>query len=494
MIGTMARRLSVGRPRGPAGSGPVVLAVTVAVGALLALQLPLAGPAGAAGSSPPVPPGSVRSSLLSPLVYPGAGIAAFGDASGSMGSDVTLRGTDPSFGAPVTAMVATPTGDGMWLAGADGSVATTGNATFHGTVANLALNGPIVGMAATPSGGGYWLVAIDGGVFAFGNATYEGSMGGHPLNEPIVGMASTRTGGGYWLVAGDGGIFAFGTAQFYGSMGGRPLVSAVTGMAATPTGGGYWLVAGDGGIFAFGTAQFYGSMGGKPLNDPVVGMAATPTGQGYWLVGWDGGVFTFGEAHFHGSAATGPAAAPFTSIVPTSDGGGYWLLEPDGFSYTFANPPPDGTFPGSSSIVAAAASQVQPDPDQGYFCNPYGPCEEWCSLFASWAWQQGGFPVPSYPFTGDMYTWAARNGAVLPPTATPVPGDAVLYGTGPATTSTSVHVGIVAQVWPDGAIDTIEGDAGPGDAGSLAVVVNGPFMPSDSLTYNGFGIYAFAQP
>ena len=102
--------------------------------------------------------------------------------------------------------------------------------------------------------------------------------------------------------------------------------------------------------------------------------------------------------------------------------------------------------------------------------------------------------MPSYAFTGDIFTWAAHNGAVLPPTATPVPGDAVLYGTGPATTSTSVHVGIVAQVWPDGAIDTIEGDAGPGDTGYLAVVVNGPFLPGDSGWYNGFGIYAFAQP
>ncbi len=489
MIGAMDRRCPSEKVRRPAVAGLLTAISLLGTCVLLVLQLAAAGAAGAAGSSPPVPPGSVRSSLLSPLVYPGGGIDAFGDASGGMAAGVTLPSSDPSFGAPVTAMAVSATGKGMWLAAADGSVATTGDAAFHGTVANLTLNGPIVGMAATPTGGGYWLVALDGGIFAFGDATYEGSMGGHPLNQPIVGMAATPTGHGYWLVAADGGIFAFGAAQFYGSMGGKPLVAAVTGMAPTPTGAGYWLVAADGGIFSFGAAQFHGSMGGKPLNDPVVGMAATATGGGYWLVGWDGGVFTFGNADFYGSAANGPAAAPFTVIAPTPDGGGYWLLEPDGFNSTFSDP--GG---GSSAIVAAAATQIQPDPDQGYFCNPYGPCEEWCALFATWAWEQGGVPIPSYAFTGNIDTWAAQYGAVLPPNATPSPGDAVLYGTGPANATTSVHVGIVAQVWPDGAIDTIEGDAGPGDAGYLAVVINGPFLPSDSMSYNGFGIYAYAQP
>ena len=52
--------------------------------------------------------------------------------------------------------------------------------------------------------------------------------------------------------------------------------------------------------------------------------------------------------------------------MPTPDGGGYSLLEPDGFDDTFAEPTPVGGYP---KIVAAAASQIQPDPDNGYFCN-----------------------------------------------------------------------------------------------------------------------------
>ena len=49
------------------------------------------------------------------------------------------------------------------------------------------------------------------------------------------------------------------------------------------------------------------------------------------------------------------------------------------------------------------ASQIEPDPDvQGLYCNPYGPCEEWCALFATWAWEQAGIPIPRYAFTGDI--------------------------------------------------------------------------------------------
>ena len=141
-----------------------------------------------------------------------------------------------------------------------------------------------------------------------------------------------------------------------------------------------------------------------------------------------------------------------------------------------------------------AAGQVRPDPDPGPFCNPYGPCEPWCALFATWVWQQAGVPIPTYAFVGDVYTWAAANTGVLPPTAKPSPGDAVLYGTGPWNVDSAVHMGVVAQVWPDGALVSVDGDAGPGPDGAFNVVINGPFLPSDSQAYNGFPIFAYALP
>jgi CHAP domain len=430
-----------------------------------------------------------------PNVYSSGAIVDFGDA---QNLDTVSNLT---FNSVAVAMAADPastvSNQGYWVAFADGGVAAEGDAPFLGSLGSLRLTGPIVAMAATPDGQGYWLAGMDGGVFAFGDAGFYGSMGGSHLNQPIVGMAATPDGGGYWLVAADGGIFSFGDATFYGSMGGTPLNAPVTGMASTSGGQGYWLVAADGGIFSFGNAPFLGSQASSPPDDPVIGMAVFPHNAGYLLVSTNGGIFGFGNVNYYGSLGDGfdgdPAdVPPIAGIALTPDQLGYWLLEPDGFNYSFSNPPPPGG--PAAAIIAAADSQVRSDPDPGNFCNPYGPCEEWCALFATWVWEQAGIPIPSYPFTGSIYDWAASNTAVLPPSAPPQPGDGVLYGTGPQSTATSVHVGVIVQVWPDGAVVTIEGDAGPAPVGSLAVVINGPYLPDDSASYNGFPVYAFAVP
>ena len=66
--------------------------------------------------------------------------------------------------------------------------------------------------------------------------------------------------------------------------------------------------------------------------------------------------------------------------------------------------------------------------------------------------------------------------------------DAILYGTGPRDTTTSVHVGIVETVRPDGRITTIEGNL------SNRVEHNGPFDPAHA-TASGepAAVYAFAR-
>jgi hypothetical protein len=265
-------------------------------------------------------------------------------------------------------------------------------------------------------------------------------------------------------------------------------------MAATSDGKGYWLVAADGGIFTFGDAGYFGSWAADDLPDPVVGLVVGPGGQGYTVATADGVVLALGDAQAYGGLTLNPDATPVSDIIGNGAGTGYWLLDPEAWTYSFRSATTEPTLPDSSAIVAAAASQIEPDPDTGSFCNPYGPCEEWCALFATWAWRQAGVPIPSYAFVGYISSWAASHGVLLPPTATPDPGDAVLYGTGPQNVYTAVHVGIVTQVWPDGAIDTVDGDSGPGRDGWLSVTINGPYLPSDSLSYNGVGIYAFAQP
>jgi hypothetical protein len=425
---------------------------------------------------------------LSAHAYAGGGMIGFGSV------NLATPAMPEPLSSPVQVATATPDGKGYWLASADGGVFTFGDATFEGSAGDLPLQGPIVAMAATPDGKGYWLGALDGGVFTFGDAGFYGSMGGTKLNQPIVGMASTPDGKGYWLVAADGGIFSFGDAAFYGSMGGTTLNEPIVAMAATPDGKGYWLVGADGGIFTFGDAGYFGSWAADDLPDPVVGVVPSPNGRGYTVSTADGVVLALGDAQTYGGLTLNPDATPVSDIIGNGAGTGYWLLDPEAWTYSFNSATAEGAFPGSAAIVAAVASQIEPDPDTGYFCNPYGPCEEWCALFATWAWRQAGIPIPSYAFVGDIYDWAGSHGALLPPTATPDPGDAVLYGTGPQNVDTSVHVAIVTQVWPDGAIDTVDGDSGPGRDGWLSVTINGPYLPADSLSYNGVGIYAFAQP
>ena len=385
------------------------------------------------------------------------------------------------------------------------------------------LNSPVFSGVATPNGGGYLLASADGGVFAFGNATFEGSAGSLPLQGPIVAMATTPDAKGYWLGALDGGVFAYGDAPFYGSMGGthlerahrrhdgdtrrqgllagrrrrghlllrrrrllrehgQPVLNApIVGMAATHDGKGYWLVAADGGIFTFGDANFYGSAGSSNLPDAAVGMVASPGGGGYLIATENGVVLPYGDAQAFGGLSLDPTATQISAIIGNNQGTGYWLLDPQAWQYSFATATPEPMFPGSSTIAAAVASQIEPDPDtQGSYCNPYGPCEEWCALFATWAWEQAGIPIPRYAFTGDIWDWAATYGIDLPPTAMPAVGDAILYGTGPQSTASSLHVGIVTEVWPDGSIMSVGGDSGPGRDGYLSTALDGPFLPADS--------------
>jgi len=218
--------------------------------------------------------------LVNPLSYmsPSNGVVdaspQFGNASGAATCTVHFSGPDPNAVEIWRGIASTPTGQGFWLVGFQGGIATCGDASFYGDSIRGLSDAARIGIAATPGGKGYWEAAADGGVFSFGDAQFYGSMGGRSINQPIVGIAATPDGKGYWLVASDGGVFAFGDATFNGSMGSRPLDAPMVGIAADPDGSGYWTTATDGGVFAFGGAPFEGSMGGRPLNFPVVGIAA----------------------------------------------------------------------------------------------------------------------------------------------------------------------------------------------------------------------------
>ena len=145
-----------------------------------------------------------------------------------------------------------------------------------------------------------------------------------------------------------------------------------------------------------------------------------------------------------------------------------------------------------NAIVRIAESQLgRGENPPGSNCTMYGPCEEWCSLFLAWVWERAGVPMRGgtapYAYSGSIYGWAkAHGGRVLPPSARPAPGDAVLYGSGPTDSS---HVGIVERVFADGEITTIDGNY----ANRVARI--GPFLPSRAVASGEPApIYAYAQP
>jgi hypothetical protein len=178
---------------------------------------------------------------------------------------------------------------------------------------------------------------------------------------------------------------------------------------------------------------------------------------------------------FTGNGSPAPTSPPLAE--PVSSGG----CEASTFSPAAAS---------ISQIVKVAESQIgQGENPPGSDCTIYGPCEEWCALFASWVWKHAGVSLPGstavYGYSGSLYTWAKEHGGrILPATATPAPGDAVFYGSGP---TDSAHVGIVQRVYPDGRISTIEGNY----AGHVTLV--GPFLPSSPVGERA-PIYGYAQP
>jgi CHAP domain len=168
----------------------------------------------------------------------------------------------------------------------------------------------------------------------------------------------------------------------------------------------------------------------------------------------------------------------------------------------------------ASEIVRIAQSQLgQGERPPGSNCTKYGPCLEWCSLFVAWVWEKAGVPLQGdtapYAYSGSIYEWTQGheaggrpgkmaagenpflepkpNGArVLPPKATPLPGDAVLFGADPRH---SDHVGIVERVFADGEITTIDGNYGD------RVARVGPFLPAEAVAKGEPApIYGYAQP
>ncbi len=168
--------------------------------------------------------------------------------------------------------------------------------------------------------------------------------------------------------------------------------------------------------------------------------------------------------------ASGPVGSPalqsaYTQVTPasTSSGGFARAL----LAATNADPaqaPAGGT---GAAVLAAAESQIgqseqPPGSNDGPAIAVYRSAvagaqagEPWCAYFASWAAAQGGTPLgdggQGLGSVAEITDWASANGTLLPASATPQPGDLILFGTH--------HVGIVESANPDGTITTVEGNS-----------------------------------
>jgi hypothetical protein len=89
-------------------------------------------------------------------------------------------------------------------------------------------------MAATPDGGGYWLADANGTVFSFGDAVQLASFPAVRATSPVVGLAVTPDGSGDWMAEQNGTVLSFGTAGAHGALRDALATSPVTSIAAMP--------------------------------------------------------------------------------------------------------------------------------------------------------------------------------------------------------------------------------------------------------------------
>ncbi len=123
------------------------------------------------------------------------------NANGSSDSDVVDEANQIAvLGISVRRSVPSPsdgsTDRGYVLAGADGGTFAFGPAVFPGSV-DVAGDRVVAGAPAGAHGS--WLTTADGSVFTTGDAQFFGSLGSTRLNSPIVGIAAHGSG---WLLVG----------------------------------------------------------------------------------------------------------------------------------------------------------------------------------------------------------------------------------------------------------------------------------------------------
>jgi hypothetical protein len=394
----------------------------------------------------------------------------------------------------------TAAGQGYVLTADTGETYAFGQVAYRGNPTSF--TGKIVGIATTADGQGYVAVSSAGQVYAFGSVAYRGNP--TEFLGPIAAIAVTADGQGYVVVSSAGQVYAYGSVAYRGNP--TSFTGQIVGISVTADGQGYVAVSSAGQVYAYGSVGYRGNPEG--FTGQITGVSATADGQGYVAVSSAGQVYAFGSVAYHGNPAgfNGQVAG----ISTTADGQGYAAMSSSGQVYAYGpvvyrgngdpvptTPPPAPPGPPSSlreRIVARGLSQngVTENP-LGSNCNPYGPCEQWCADFVSWAWRNEGVTMPRQAAVGGLWGWA--TGHTRAATDRPEIGDAIVYST---TSERFAHTGIVSRVLPDGQIATVEGNAGgavdtPRGRANVAVVVSVPHAPELAFRY-GRRVYGYASP
>lgn len=90
---------------------------------------------------------------------------------------------------------------------------------------------------------------------------------------------------------------------------------------------------------------------------------------------------------------------------------------------------------------------------------------QWCAWFATNVWKLAGVPIKANAFSGYPYLWGKTRRTLFkavghkPRGPTPPVGSALMYGSGPESPGTSVHVNLIDKVNPDGTFMITSGNS-----------------------------------
>jgi uncharacterized protein YraI len=222
--------------------------------------------------------------------------------------------------------------------------------------------------------------------------------------------------------------------------------------------------------------------GGLPL------MVRSGPGTGYGVVGQlDEGTSVTVECQSDGTVVEGNGVWDYLPAY-----GGYaadrYLATPGYDGRHPSLPSCDDATDGVRDRIVQVARGELGNTDKSRYGAPWN--HEWCQYFVNWVWANAGVPdmFSANGFTGDFYWWAADRGLLRDGTSGIQVGDAVLFGTGPSSPSTSLHVGIVVAVHGDGSIESIDGNYAD------AVARVGPYFPGSATTHEPGDVYAVVSP